>query len=133
DGGKRVVDCFFNPGGDADFSSVAEAHQALVDQVIEVDEALLAKYLEQGEEIAPGELHAPFEKALREGHLVPVCFVSGRTGAGVRELLDVIVKLAPNPAEGNPPLFTKGTGERAIVFHADPDPAKHVLAHGFKV
>jgi elongation factor G len=133
DGGKRVVDCFFSPGGDADFSSVADAHQALVDQVIEVDEALMAKYLEQGEEIAPEELHAPFEKALREGHLVPVCFVSARTGAGVRELLDVIVKLAPNPAEGNPPLFTKGTGERAIEFHADPNPAKHVLAHVFKV
>ena len=112
---------------------MAEAHQALVDQVIEVDEALMAKYLEQGEEIAPDELHAPFEKALREGHLVPVCFVSGRTGAGVKELLDVIVKLAPNPAEGNPPLFTKGTGERAIEFHADPNPAKHVLAHVFKV
>ena len=29
DGGARVVDCFFNPGGDADFSAVAEAHRAL--------------------------------------------------------------------------------------------------------
>jgi elongation factor G len=133
DGGKRVVDCFFNPGGDADFSSVAAAHQALVDQVVEVDEALMAKYLEQGEEIAPAELHAPFEKALREGHLVPVCFVSGRTGAGVKELLDVFVKLAPNPAEGNPALFSKGSGDHAVEFHAEPDPRKHVLAHVFKV
>ena len=32
-GGSRVVDCFFNPSGDADFSSVADAHRALVDQV----------------------------------------------------------------------------------------------------
>jgi len=132
-GGTRVVDCFFNPGGDADFSSVAAAHQALVDQVIEVDEALMAKYLEQGEEIAPADLHAPFEKALREGHLVPVCFVSAKSGAGVRELLDVIVKLAPNPAEGNPALFTKGVGGTAVEFHAEPDPVKHVLAHVFKV
>ncbi len=135
-GGTRVVDCFFNPGGsgdEADFSSVAAAHQALVDQVVEVDEALMAKYLEQGEEIAPEDLHAPFEKALREGHLVPVCFVSARTGAGVKELLDVLVKLAPNPAEGNPPLFTRGRGGEASEFHAEPDPAKHVLAHVFKV
>jgi small GTP-binding protein len=29
-GGTRVVDCFFNPAGESDFSSVAEAHQALV-------------------------------------------------------------------------------------------------------
>jgi elongation factor G len=136
-GGTRVVDCFFNPSGDADFSSVADAHQALVDQVIEVDEELMAKYLEQGDEIAPEQLHAPFEKALREGHLVPVCFVSARTGAGVAELLDVLVKLAPNPAEANPPLFFKGEvgapEEAREEFRSEPDPGRHVLAHVFKV
>src|SRR5215468_8637236 len=130
--GKRVVDCFFNPDGEADFSSVTAAHQALVDQVVEVDEELMSRYLEQGE-VAPDELHAPFERALREGHLVPVCFVSARTGAGVPELLDVLVELAPNPAEGNPPLFYKGEGESAVEFRAEPDPKKHVLAHVFKV
>ncbi len=131
-GGKRVVDCFFNPEGESDFSSVADAHRALVDQVVEVDEDLMALYLEQGE-IAPDQLHAPFEKALREGHLVPVCFVSARTGAGVAELMDVLVKLAPNPTEGNPPLFYKGAGETASEFRSEPDPKKHVLAHVFKV
>jgi len=132
DNGRRVVDCFFNPSGESDFSSVEDAHRALVDQVVEVDEELMSLYLEQGE-VAPEQLHAPFEKALREGHLVPVCFVSARTGAGVAELLDVLVKLAPNPAEGNPPLFTKGEGDSATQFHSDPDPRKHVLAHVFKV
>jgi elongation factor G len=132
DGGRRVVDCFFNPSGEADFSSVAAAHQALVDQVVEVDEELMARYLEQGE-IAPEELHAPFEKALREGHLVPVCFTSARTGAGVAELIDVAVKLLPNPAEGNPPLFYKGESDAKEEFHSEPDPRKHVLAHVFKV
>jgi elongation factor G len=132
DGGKRVVDCFFNPEGESDFSSVTDAHRALVDQVVEVDEELMARYLEQGE-IAPDELHAPFERALREGHLVPVCFVSARSGAGVAELLDILVKLAPNPAEGNPPLFVKGEGQNAVEFRSAPDPKKHVLAHVFKV
>src|SRR4029077_204573 len=99
DGGKKVVDCFFNPSGEADFSSVEDAHQALIDQVVEVDEALMAKYLEQGE-VSPEELHAPFEQALREGHLVPVCFVSARTGAGIAELLNIVLKLMPNPTEG---------------------------------
>ena len=132
DGGKRVVDCFFNPAGESDFSSVADAHRALVDQVVEVDEALMSLYLEQGE-VAADQLHAPFEQALRDGHLVPVCFVSARTGAGVGELLDVLVKLAPNPAEGNPPLFVKGQGAGAEEFHSVADPKKHVLAHVFKV
>ena len=62
-GGTRVVDCFFNPDGEADFSSVAEAHQALIDQVIEVDEDLMAKYLEQGEAIEAGAV----ARAIREG------------------------------------------------------------------
>ncbi len=135
-GGTRVVDCFFNPSGDADFSSVAEAHQALIDQVIEVDEELMAKYLEQGEDIEPEQLHAPFEKALREGHLVPVCFVSARNGAGVEELLKVFESLLPNPTEGNPPLFYKGEmidGQPVDEFRSEPDPKKHVLAHVFKV
>jgi elongation factor G len=131
-GGKKVVDCFFNPDGESDFSSVAAAHGALVDQVVEVDEELMSLYLEQGE-IAADQLHAPFEKALREGHLVPVCFVSAKTGAGVAELLDILVKLAPNPTEGNPPLFFKGEGDAAQAFRSEPDPKKHVLAHVFKV
>ena len=132
EGGKRVVDCFFNPAGEADFSSVEEAHSALVDQVVEVDEELMAAYLEKGE-VAPEQLHAPFEKALREGHLIPVCFVSARNGAGVGELLDVFVKLMPNPTEGNPPRLVKGEGQNAQELRAEPDLKKHVLAHVFKV
>ena len=131
--GTRVVDCFFNPSGESDFSSVAQAHQALIDQVVEVDEDLMAQYLEQGEELTPEQLHAPFEKALREGHLIPVCFTSARNGAGVAELLQIFEHLLPTPLEANPPLFVKGEGEAAQEFHSEPDPKKHVLAHVFKV
>ena len=72
----------------------------------------MSLYLEQGE-IAPDQLHAPFEKALREGHLVPVCFVSARTGAGVAELLDIIVKLLPNPDRGQSAAVHQGRGRAA--------------------
>lgn len=127
-----MVDCFFNPAGESDFSSVAEAHSAIIDQVVEVDEDLMAVYLEKGE-VAPEQLHAPFEKALREGHLVPICFTSARTGAGVAELLDICVKLLPNPLEGNPRPFLRGEGAQAKEFRAAPDPTKHAIAHVFKV
>src|SRR5258705_6836147 len=131
-GGKDVVDCFFSPHGEADFSSVKEAHSALVDQVVEVDEALMEKYLEQGE-VEPEQLHAPFEKALREGHLIPVCFTSARNGAGIEALLDIFVNLAPNATEGNAPPILKGEGAEAQEFYAVPGPKAHVLAHVFKV
>ena len=61
----RVVDCFYQPDGDADFSSVAEAHGTIIDQVVEVDEALMELYLEQGQELKPEQLHDPFEQARR--------------------------------------------------------------------
>jgi elongation factor G len=134
-GGTKVVDCFFNPAGESDFSSVETAHRALVDQVVEVDAELMALYLEQGE-IEPEQLHAPFEQALREGHLVPICFVSARNGAGIAELLDVFVKLMPNPTEGNPPLFYRddlNVANKQKEIRAVPDPEQHVLAHVFKI
>ena len=131
-GATKVIDCFFNAAGESDFGSVAAAHRALVEQVVEVDPDFVERYLEEGD-VAPSELHAPLEQALREGHLIPVCFVSTRSGAGVAELLDVFERLMPNPSEGNPPQFYRGEGDQAQELHADPDPKKHVIAHVFKV
>jgi elongation factor G len=145
-GGQGVVDCFFRPEGHpsdgaaelvADFSSVPAAHTQIIDQVVELDEELMAVYLEQGADgaairLSPEQLHCPFEQALREGHLIPVCFVSAETGAGVPELLRIIARLMPNPTEGNPPPFLKGEGASAQRVQVTPDPDKHVVAHVFK-
>ena len=131
-GATQVVDCFYNREGHCDFGAVADAHRALVEQVVEVDGDFVDRYLNDGD-IDASELHAPLEQALREGHLIPVCFVSARTGAGMPELLDVIARLLPNPTEGNPPDFLNGEGADATLMHAKPDPAAHVLAHVFKV
>ncbi|MFD1709892.1 elongation factor G [Ottowia sp. GY511] len=131
-GASQVVDCFYNRDGHSDFGAVADAHRALVEQVVEVDGDFVERYLNDGD-VDASELHAPLEQALREGHLVPVCFVSARSGAGVKALLDVIVRLLPNPTEGNPPEFLNGEGAAAQPVHATPDPAAHVLAHVFKV
>ena len=131
-GGAKVVDCFYNREGHSDFGAVDAAHRALVEQVVEVDADFVDRYLNDGD-IDAGELHAPLEQALREGHLIPVCFVSAKSGAGVAELLGVIAKLLPNPTEGNPPDFLNGEGAEAQPMHAEPHPAKHVLAHVFKI
>ncbi|HUI61441.1 MAG TPA: GTP-binding protein, partial [Steroidobacteraceae bacterium] len=138
-GGRAVADCYFHAhaaedgGVTPDFSSIEAAHTRIVDQVVELDEQLMALYLEQGAELSAEQLHDPFEQALREGHLVPVCFVSAETGAGVAELLTVFERLMPNPAEGNPPQFLKGAGSSAQHVTVAPDPDRHVVAHVFKV
>ncbi len=131
-GRASVVDCFRTPQGESEFSSVAFAHQQIIDQVVEVNEEVMGHYLEEGEAGLSGqELHDAFEQCLREGHLVPICFVSARSGAGVRELLDLFETLMPNPYEANPPAFLKGS--EALPLTAICDPNAHVIADVFKI
>jgi elongation factor G len=132
DGGASVVDCFGAAGGDSDFGPVADWHQKIIDQVVEVNETVMEHYLDLGEGGLSGqELHDAFEQCLREGHLVPVLFCSARTGVGVRELLDVTERLFPHPGEANPPPFVKGADAEPI--DAKPDPKAHVIADVFKI
>lgn len=131
--GSKVVDVFFEAdGADPDFGSVAAAHEQIVDQVVEVDDELMELYLEQGE-VEPNQLHEPFEKSLREGHLVPICFASATSGVGVPELLDIFGRFMPNPKEGNPPPFVCGTGEDAAPVEITPDADLGAVAHVVKV
>jgi elongation factor G len=129
---STVRDCFFGTEGDTDIFSLAEAHEAIIDQVVETSESLMEKYLE-GEDLSREELHNAFERALREGHLVPICFTSAQTGAGLGEFLRLCKRLLPNPAEGNAPPILKGEGRDAVPVEVKPDPDGHVVAHVFKI
>ncbi|HVL58107.1 MAG TPA: elongation factor G [Burkholderiaceae bacterium] len=135
-GATEVVDCFFSTEDKpTDVGNVQSAHQALVEQVVEVDDALTERYL-GGESIEPTELHDAFERALREAHIVPVLFTSARTGAGIAQLLDFVLRLAPNPLEANPPLFERwpdGDRDRAESMVPSREAEDHVIAHVFKV
>ncbi len=131
---KSVVDCFFKPTGISDLGPVDAAHQRIIDQVVEINEEVMGKYLEEGEQGLSGQqLHDAFEQCLREGHLVPICFVSARTGAGVKELLDLFERLMPSPNEANPPEFIKGRGPDAEPIATSNAPNKHVIADVFKI
>ena len=137
DNRTRVVDCFFNAAdGETDLGSVADAHTRIVEQCVEVDEEVAMAYLD-GRDVSPEQLHDVFERALREGHLVPIVFTAahphdGSDPIGINELLDVLVKLAPNPFEGNPRPFIKGD-DLDHEIHATGRADDHVLAHVFHV
>lgn len=115
-----------------EFSGVESAHTQIVEQVVEVDEELMAEYLEKGDADAldKEKVHDAFEQALREGHLIPICFVSAKTGAGVDELLHVFASLLPSPLEGNPRTFVTEDGTET---HAKPDADAPPLAHVFSI
>ncbi len=130
---SKVKDCFFQTEGETDIFSLSEAHEAIIDQVVEVNEELMEKYLE-GETLTREELHSAFQQALREGHLVPVCFVSALTGAGITELLDFFNQLAPSPRQGNPPPFLKAEeGKKAKNVTVTGVANDQVIAHVFKI
>ncbi|XVJ58627.1 MAG: elongation factor G [Tepidisphaera sp.] len=140
--GTKVINVFEHDGNDAagdetDFSSVHEAHKQIVEQVIEVDDELTMEYLEKGEGAGfdPAKLHAAFEKSLEDAHLIPVCFCSGKTGAGIDDLLHVFASLCPSPVEVNPPEFVRREkeGGEDVEWHAKPDPAAPLIAHVFKI
>ncbi len=92
-------------------------------------------FLDEGEEGLSGqELHDAFEQCLREGHLVPICFVSARTGAGVKELLDArrrsCCRIRRKAIRRR---SSRARGANAQPIEAVPDPKKHVIADVFKI
>lgn len=126
-----VIDVFETDAHDATVFGTAEAaHVDIVEQVIVVDEALMERYLEVGAEgLDPVAVHDAFEKALREGQLVPIVFASAKTGAGIDKLLHFTASLLPSPLEGNPRPFVRGDQPLTTQFDAH----KPVIAHVFRV
>lgn len=134
EGRESVINVFDSHDDSAatEFSSVEAAHTAIVEQVVEVDENLMEEYLEAGDPDAldKGKVHEAFEQALREGHLVPICYVSAKTGAGIDQLLHVFASLLPSPHEGNPRTFITEDGEE---MQAVPEADKPTIAHVFSI
>jgi elongation factor G len=66
---------------------------------------------------------------------VPICFVSARSGAGVKELLDLFERLMPNPGRSQSAAVRQGQRPEAqpIRSIAEPDAGKHVIADVFKI
>ena len=132
DGGKAVIDCLETTDGASDLGDVADYHTGIVDQIVETDEALMEQYLEQGE-VAPEQLKDPFKTALRQGHLIPICFASARESVGIREFMQIVADLCPNPAEGNPLTLAYSAKGEPTTVTLDCDAAKPALIHVFRV
>lgn len=131
-GGVAVVDCLLNGEGESDLGPVSAFHTELLDQIVEVDDALMERYLE-GEEPNYDALHEPFERAMDQAHVIPVCFTDAVAGVGVEALLDTIVRHFPSPPEGNPRPFFIGEGDDEAPFQYADTPDGPLLARIFHV
>jgi elongation factor G len=133
---KSVAECLLDSSGDSDFDSVKRCHAQILDQIVEMDENLMEKYL-GGEEPDYSALHPAFEKAMDSAHVIPILFTDAKNGVGIPELLETICKHFPSPIEGNPRKFLTGSGtgdrENERPFTYESDPTKPLVAHVFKV
>ena len=68
----------------------------VVEQIVELDEDLMMRYLE-GETVEPDELRKAAHDAIAKGKLVPVLCVCTRKDHGLRELLDLITGCGLSP------------------------------------
>lgn len=128
-GRKIVIDCFDKDEGEADIRSVSEVHRAFIEKIIEDDDETLERYFEEGS-VDPRTLHPLITKALREGRIIPVCFVSAKNLIGIRDFMKVIIRHLPSPAEANDALFVTADG---TPYRTEPDKDKPVIAQVFKV
>ncbi len=73
-----------------------EAYRMVVEQIVEIDEDLMMRYLE-GETIGPDELRKAAHDAIAQGKLVPVLCVCTRKDIGISELLELITTCGLSP------------------------------------
>ena len=97
---KGVVDVLNPPVAvpDGVAGDVVAASSALIDRVVEADDALMERYLND-EKISSAELASALRKGILEGDLVPILHVAGRPGLGVVELMDFLASYAPSPLD----------------------------------
>ncbi|MBI2958563.1 MAG: elongation factor G [Chloroflexi bacterium] len=106
--------------------------EKLVEAVAELNDDLIAKYLE-GTELTQEEIATGVREGTKNGKLVPVVAVSGVQNKGVARFLDVVIELLPSPVERGK-AKAKGNGSdvelavdpsgplAALVFKTTADP-----------
>ncbi|MDX1962138.1 MAG: elongation factor G [Pirellulales bacterium] len=127
-GFKGVIDTLHPPANSAgaivDPNSI---NTPLIETIIEVDEETTAHYFD-GIPPTDEELSRDILQSIREGHLIPILEVSGKTGVGVQELLDELL-LCTLPPDAIPRTALDENGTEVPLAE---DPAGPLVAQVFK-
>ncbi|MCA9005349.1 MAG: elongation factor G [Planctomycetaceae bacterium] len=104
---------------DSDVLGDPEAtRQMLIEAIVESNEALLERFFE-GEELSAAELSRNIPKAMAAGTLIPVLFMSAKTGVGVAEFMDAMSNYTLCPQDIQRMEQTKDG--RSVVLDPSPD------------
>lgn len=99
---------------------VDEAHQALMDAIVEVDDSLMEKYLGD-QPISPQELGAAFRKAVASNKVVPILSCAAKKEIGLEEVMNAIVNYTPSPLEAAPRQVTMGEKQEPTTIEPKSD------------
>ncbi len=78
--------------------AIASAREALIERIAESDDALMEKYLEEGE-LSEAEIMSGLNSAIATGQVIPVACTAAFTAIGVEALLNAIVDYLPSPVD----------------------------------
>ena len=104
--------------------------QAMIEKIVETDDALMIRYLE-GEDISEDDLRQALRRATINRHVVPVLCGSAIQGKGIHPLLDAVVYYLPSPGDV-PPVEGIDSKTDATVLRY-PDETGPLSALAFKV
>jgi len=107
-----------------------KAHEALVEKVVETDDQLLHRYLEE-HKITPEELRSALRAATIANKVVPVLCGAALRNKGVQPMLDAIVNYLPSPLDVPPVEGVDPKSGEPLVREARDDEAFSALA--FKI
>lgn len=99
-----------------------EWHTKMVEQICDLDEALMEKYLE-GEEPSIEELKAGLRKGTCNNEAVPVLCGSAHFNKGIQKMLDAVIEYMPAPTD-IPPI-------KGVTMDGEPDERKSSDAEPF--
>ncbi len=105
------------------------AREAMLEAIVETDDALMLQYLE-GEELALEELYAALRRATIAGQLQPVLCGSSLRNKGIQPLLDAVVRYLPSPLDVP---AVQGETEKKGIQARPADPAAPLAALIFKI
>jgi len=110
---------------------LAAARSQLVDAVVEADDALMERYLSEGE-VSEEEILAALPQALAAGTIVPVFCASAKKGIGIAEMLDSVSMIALSPAQGKVRSVVKKQGGETVTVELRADPSAEFIGQVFK-
>ncbi len=102
--------------------------EVLIEDLAEVDDALMERYLE-GEELGPDELANALKQGILNRVFMPVLLCSGLMNKGIQPILDILADACPSPAEMPPVVGHTSAGQEAT---RNPSPDEPFSASVFK-